>query len=336
MFGITLTEFLLFLREFGIAIAGAASLWGLLFWFLSQKVREKREAALWHGASQKLLWMFFSGLFFYSMLWIILAVLECIFCVQAHEGISLPQTADQLTLSMRAQYPAFVTLLGFWASGLVLLCIARRFLLTHLHFGYGFVFLTTSGFLLYPWGGLASFTHVVSNALHSWHSILTLGSVIIIDFLYISLRHNLRSLHAKIFVFVTKGIWIGLGLDFLSAGLIFQEVFEPTAKLFFAQTLIAILIINGVMLSGPIARAILSFQEHAKHSEIPSKLHQVVGISGSISLASWITVKAIDGFRDLTLSYGELFGLYIIFIAAIFILRETFDHFLLRETHRDT
>ena len=107
MFGIQLVEIFLFLRTASIAVAGATAFWGLIFLLLSRKASERRDSALWQGAAQKLLWVFFPSLFFYGTMWGILAIRQCIFCIQAHEGISLAQDVSGLTLGMQNQYPFF-------------------------------------------------------------------------------------------------------------------------------------------------------------------------------------------------------------------------------------
>ena len=204
----------------------------------------------------------------------------------------------------------------------------RRFSLGNLSWGYGFFFIMLSIMLLYPWGDFESMRDSVSSGLHNWHSILTIGSVIIIDFLYIVLRFSLRPLVARIFPMITAGIWIGLGIDFVSSGLIFNEEFLLTDKFLFTQTLIGIVIINGVLLSGPIARAILAFQARMKSEVVSPQLHRMIGISGSFSLAAWLSNGALDGFRTLTLSYWQLGLFYILFVALIFLSRNWIEGIL--------
>jgi len=332
MFGIELIEILLFLRLVGIALAGAAAFWGSVFLLLSRRADESRQSAIWQGAAQKLLWVFFPALFLYGIMWSIIAKIQCVFCAQAHEGIFLLQNSDGLTLSMQNQSPLFFVLMFI---GLILFLPlwffrGRRFSLSNLSWGYGFFFIIISTILLYPWGNFESVRDNISSGLHNWHAIFTIGSVLIIDFLYIALRFSLRPLLTRIFSMITKGIWIGLGLDFISSGLIFNEGFLITDKFLFTQTLIGIIIINGVLLSGPIARAILKFQARMKSEVVSPGLHRLVGISGSLSLAAWVSNGALDGFRSLTLSYWQLVLFYIMFAGIIFLSREMFEKILRR------
>jgi len=308
MFGIEFTEIIVFVRLLGIAVVGAAAFWGFVF---LQKG--------WVNAARKLLFMFFPALLVYGFMWGVLAWKLCVFCASAHEGISLAQTVNQLALSMQNQYLVFIALVLVGATSFLLFLLRRSFLLTHLSVVYGLSFLLCSILLLHPWGSLESPQHVISSALHNWHAIFTIGSVLVVDFLYMALKSRPARLE-RIFPMVTLGIWAGLGLDFVSAGLVFQEEFLVTDKFLFAQTLIGIIIINGVLIAGPLARAILA-------SGLSPKLKKILGISGAVSLVSWIGNGALDSFRSLTLSYGELLIFYIVLVTIVFLVHEGMERF---------
>jgi len=325
MFGIESTEILLFLRLLGIGIAGAAAFWGFIFLFLSRRTQKEEEGMLWSYASQKLLLLFFPSLLLYAITWSILAVKQCIFCLQAHEGISLAQKTSELILSIQNQYPFFLVLLFIGALGFVAFFFARTFLFAHLSWLYGASFLLASLLLFHSWGSFESVKQSLSFGLHNWHAILTIGSVIVSDFLYMVTRTRLQPLFGRIFAMITFGIWIGLGLDFLSAGLVFDEAFVLTAKFLFAQTLIGILIINGVFLAGPMARVLIGAKTH-----ISPKINTIMGISGSISLIGWLGNGALDTFRNLTLSYWELLGFYVVFVIMAFVVHEVMERVYVR------
>lgn len=316
MFDITLIEFLLFLRQFAIASAGAAAFWGVIFLLFNKK----DGANTWEAVAQKLLLVFFPAFILYGVVWGALAISLCVFYVDAHEGISLAHNIREIGNIMVAQYYFVIALMLVGAAGIIKFFVARKFLFANLKWFYGASFILVSIILVYPWSGAESLRYGISSALHSWHSILTLGSVVVVDFLYHALRGNLRPLLPKIFSLITKAIWLGLGLDFLSSGLVFNEAFILTDKLLFTQTLIGILIINGVFLSGPLARAIVNLQ----------KPDGLVSLSGAISVASWVSITALDGFRSVTLNYIELSVFYIGFIGIIFIANKILDKILLK------
>ena len=323
MFGIELTEIFILLRLVGIGVAGAAAFWGSVFVFLSRKAKKKQDAVLWSDAAQRLLWIFFPSLLFYSFMWIILAIKQCAFCVQAHEGISLVQTTGALTLSIQNQYPVFLLLVALGVLSFLALIFVRTFLFTHLVWLYVFSFLISSLLLFHSWGSFESARQSISFGLHNWHAILTIGSVIVIDSLYLMFRTHLQPLLGRIFLMFTVGIWIGLGLDFISSGLVFQEEFVLTDKFLFAQTLIGILIINGVFLAGPLARVLV-----AAKTRFSWRFNMIMGISGSISIVGWVGNGALDIFQSLTLSYWELFGFYIAFVFIAFLIHDMLERIL--------
>lgn len=337
MFGVELIEVLIFFRQFAIAVVGASTLWGLIFLFFSRISKNKRDSAMWQGIAQRLLQAFFLSLFAYGLVWAGIAVLECAFCVSAHEGISIAKNTQGLPHVMQQQFALYVALMLVGISSFCMLFWKRFFLLTHLSILYGISFILVSAILLYPWGALlelelGSLRNYTSLALHDWHSILTLGSVVLVDFLFVTLKANFRSFPAKIFPLMTRGIWIGLGLDFISSGLILNKEFLSTDRILFMQTLIGIIIINGVLLSGPISRAVLSFHERMQTESLPKNLDIIAGISGALSITTWISITALDGFRAITLSYSQLALAYVLFFVAFFASRKILEKFIERST----
>ena len=319
MFGVDQIELLLFFRQISLAVAGASAFWGVIFLFIKKEFLET-ETIMWQAAGQKLLWIFLPAIILYAISWVSLAVSLCAFCADAHEGISLAHNRAELTDSMTAQYYFFIALMLIAGASVIKFFVARKLFFANLKWFYGISFIMISIILIYPWSGTESLWQSVSSSLHNWHSILTLGSVIIVDFLYHTLRGNLTPLLSKIFPIITKAIWLGLGLDFLSSGLVFSEAFILTDKLLFVQTVIGIIIINGVFLSGPLARAIINLK----------KINGLVSLSGAISLASWVSITALDGFRSITPSYIELAVFYLGFIGVLFIANKVLDKTLLQ------
>jgi len=311
MFGIEFYEILLFLRQLGLATVGAASLWGAVFLLKKQ-----------HVLAQKLLWIFFSALSLFLFAWIALALYTCAFCAEAHEGILLAPAFETLKYAMREQFFVLSALALWGIAGFFIIIVKPKFLKKsiNLHYFYGASFLFVSILLLYPWGDTESLRHSVFFSLHAWHSVLTLGTVIVVDFLFASLKRTHASFLQKIFPQMTKAIWLGLGLDFLSSGLIFDEAFAITPKLLFTQTLVGIIIINGAFLSGPIMRAAFSAQKPLK----------IAAVSGSISIVGWFSITALDTFRSLIFGYFELVVIYIAFVITVYCFYEIIEKLLLR------
>lgn len=327
MFGIETFEVLLFLRQAGLAIAGAAAFWGSIFLIYAKKFPQNSDGKLWQGVARKLPFIFFPALLLYGAAWTALAITQCVFCLNAHEGISIAATHDALSVAMQAQYGVFITLMIVGSAGFAAYLAKRGFFYKQLTRFYAVAFIIISAILLYPWTPVESFREFLSIALHGWHSILTLGSVIMVDFLFSALKSNLRPCLVRIFPMVSRGIWLGLGLDFLSSGLVFREEFFVTEKFLFTQTLIAVIIINGVILSGPIARHLMPLLLRPEGRRLSPRFAKLFATSGSVSLASWISITALDGFRALTLSYFELLAFYLAFVALLFYSHEILEKF---------
>ncbi|MDP2695640.1 MAG: hypothetical protein Q8O87_00065 [bacterium] len=159
-------------------------------------------------------------------------------------------------------------------------------------------------------------------ALHSWHSILTIGTVILIDLLYsfTSKDVGLKKILYQAFHKMSMAIWIGLGLDFASAFLVYPEALVLNAKFYFIQTVIAIIIINGALLSGRVSNWLLGTltgQALSRQSKI------IIGLSGSISIISWLTITAIDSL-EIGWAYWQFALAYLIAIVAAYLFHKNF------------
>ena len=328
IFGIESHEILMFFRQAGLAIAGAASFWGLMLLIDNRKRHHWKENK---DASAQLMLLFFGAGLVYFSAWALLAMNLCAFCADAHEGLSKAETIDGVRLALQNQFSFMLSLGLVWAFGLGALVFARKMILDNLKWLFGISFVIITFIMLFPWAGSSSFRDAIAGGLHSWHSIFTVGTVVTVDFLYLSFRFRGLNFLDPLFSKMNKFIWMGLGIDFISAGFVFHEVFDATEKFFFMQTVVAIVIINGVILSGPIARKVLRVREKTLEKRgWGLNLYTISAICGSISLASWFTITLVDGFRSLTLSYAELFLFYGLSIALVFAGHEIMERYIIR------
>lgn len=303
-------EILNFLKQLGFALAGASALWGWVFLH-----RKKEEIA------GKLLPLFFGGLIISAASWIILFWRE-VGNVLAHEGISIYPLID---VSIRAKFTQAPILLTAIVVALVFLFKKSR--TAPLGSSTSKWFFVTQFFLmsvvisLLGWVGEINREQIFFFA-HGFHSILTLGTVLTVDYLFFASRRDLsqKQMIYPIFPLMSKVIWLGLGIDFTSAALIFEGTFELTTKFYFIQTVIGVLIVNGVLLSGSITRRLLDGLKHGI-TVLPKKLNLIAGISGSVSVISWMTITFVDQFQVIRLAYGQFFIYYLIAITAVFVMR---------------
>jgi hypothetical protein len=236
----------------------------------------------------------------------------------AHEGISVAPAPAEITAVLPALTALFVFLLAA-TLGMVLLRRASEEKFSYAitpFYAVAFVvaFVTTS---LSAWRGIFDPLQIF-HFMHGFHSIFTLGSVIVLDFLFlISSRSEVLKQHVySLFPTISKTVWAGLAIDFLSVFLI-AEFFAPTGKFLFTQTVVAILIVNGTILSGPIARRMMA-SVAAGGRRVEKRWRRAGSVAGALSITSWLTITSLDFFRHLTLNYGALLALYLsVFLLAL-------------------
>lgn len=315
MLGITLTELLLFGKQVGIALAGAAALWGLVLSRKDFHCGQERPCVIYDWIAVRTLPLYLGGLVVGSASYLgLLSTTE----VLAHEGISYVPTTAEITASFPILNPLFLLLVGITA---VLLFFPNKsgetFAQSATYFyaaAFGLSFLITS----FPgWRGVFDGQQIFYIG-HGFHSIFTLGSVIVLDYLFL-LSQKARILKEHIFAIfptISKVVWFGLAFDFASALFIIGG-FEPTTKMLFMQTVIGILIINGVLLSGPLARKMLaSVKEGGRDLTFGWEL--AASAAGVISISSWFTITFVDSFEGIPLSYAEYFGCYLLLVIFLF------------------
>jgi len=311
-------ELVAFFRQLGLALAGASSLWGLVYAIKSLKnIGEKREVYE----------RFAKILFFASMVASLVAISAWFIIADvagAHEGITLIPTSTELTRARALTNPLFV----IWVLGLFIANLifskkkTSRGLIVFFSAQLALVLTIIS---IPAWTGMFGARQLFFTA-HGFHSIMTLGTVLTLDILFYGVRHkpSIARFLAPIFPTLSKVIWVGLGIDFLSVGLIFPEALVLSDKFFFSQTVVGILILNGVFLSGPLTRKMIALFEIGKN--LPPKLSTIATISGTISIISWTTITFVDFFKNLTLPYFALFGIYLTIIATSVCLYVLFEH----------
>ncbi|MEX1112418.1 MAG: hypothetical protein WEC84_03070 [Candidatus Andersenbacteria bacterium] len=299
MFEVSVFEIMAFVRQVSGAVAGAAGLHG---WLLFNRQ---------HGKLSRLLEpIMAAAAVVYIAAWLIGFVGYSL--AEAHVGISLDPAAADLARSYVLQLPLVIVLV-------VLLATSRRGL-ARVPKLYHFLYFIVMSLLISTYAVSDNIDlKEVSYVWHGWHSILTLGTVIILDYLFFVCRHN-RKLLARLtesFDRFTVFILAGLAIDIMSTYLILGEALRLDARFFFMQTVIGILLINGILLSGPLTRRAAGYLK--KERKIPNPLNIILGLFGATSLVSWNTITFLDFVPNISLPYMALFAIYAAVIAGGFI-----------------
>lgn len=305
MFDIAFFEVVAFVRQASGAVAGAA---GLHSWLLYTRKH--------HVLSNKLQPLMVLAAITYVAAWGIGFVGQGV--ASAHVGISLEPTISDIIRSHSVQLPAVIIFLALIATSKAGLRKAPKL--------YSFLYFVVASVLVSTYAISDHFDlRQVSYVWHGWHSILTLGTVIVLDYLFFICRHNrdaLAQLHLSFDRF-TLFILAGLAMDIMSTYMILEEALRLDTRFFFMQTVIGVLLVNGILLSGPLTRRASVFL--ASKRDIPKPLHTILGLAGSISLVSWTTITFLDFVPDISLSYKVLAMVYVTVILCGFITHMLVD-----------
>ncbi|MEX1027941.1 MAG: hypothetical protein WD049_08035 [Candidatus Paceibacterota bacterium] len=307
-----------FARQLGLAVAGAAALWAFVFLVCSRTCRSDTSQIIFHWIAGRLQWLMYGGIVLGTTSWLALSLFYEVF---AHEGITLYPTAYEVMAAFPITAPGYLVLLVLSLVGLTVRWHSPRVFHRYAlgYFLAQFLVLLSITSFSSAWSGEVS-AEKAFFVLHSVHSIFTLGTVLVLDFLFLSAKSS-RTLQQHIFPlfpWISAVIWIGLGIDFLSVALVFDDAVMLTSRFFFSQTVVGILIINGILLSGPITRKILSSLEHGFES-IGKRWLLFADIAGTVSITSWSAITFIDFFPEVPLSYVQLIGIYLTVIAVLFV-----------------
>jgi hypothetical protein len=298
MFEVSIFEIVAFVRQLSGALAGAAGLHG---WLLFNRKHEK--------LSRLIEPVMIGAAVMYLVAWLVGFVGHSL--AEAHVGISLEPAAADIARSYMVQLPLVIVLLALLGTSLRGLIRAPRLY----HFLYFVVMsLLISTYAVSDHLGLQQ----VSYIWHGWHSILTLGTVLVLDYLFFACRHS-RKLLAKLtesFDRFTVLILSGLAIDIMSTYLILDEALRLDTRFFFMQTVVGILLINGILLSGPLTRRAAVYLK--KERKIPVRLQAILGLFGTISFVSWNTITFLDFVPNISLPYAALAAIYLAVIAGGF------------------
>ncbi len=325
MFGIEIYEILSIGRQLGLALAGAAAFWGMIFMVKGNNSDQVISRIIYEWIAERLMVVFGGAFMLAISCWLgILALLPA----SAHEGIVLVAEKSEIISALELTFPLYVVWICITAIGI----LWRLFSISSFH-QYAEVFYTMQFMIIFAiisfpaWMGMFGSAQYFFMG-HSFHSIFTVGTVLVLDFLFLNARKSvvLQQHLVPMFPVISKVIWIGLGLDFLSVALVFDEAVRLIPKYYFMQTIVGILIINGVMLSGPITRKLMRSLEKGGE-ELSARWMMWANIAGVISAASWMTITVVDYIEGLTLSYPVMLLGYGTLIGVMYVGHEIFDRF---------
>lgn len=253
--------------------------------------------------------------------------------VLAHEGITINPTIDWLRAGLLVTEPFVIALILFFVAGLIYRANNKKGFIEHIHYFYTTILVLATIIISLPvWTGINAEKLFFIG--HNMHSILTLGTVLILDFVMLKAKYTdtyKKHLYPHLPT-ISKVIWLGLAIDFISVAFVFEQAMVWTNKFVFMQIIVGIIIINGIFLSGPVTRKLNESVKGKTVKPLSKKWNMAATISGCISIASWTTITFTDFLKGVdTLSLSAFITAYIGFVILAFIIYETMEHYKVGE-----
>ena len=320
-------ELIQFVKQASIALVGAAALWGLIYYYKARHARgEKKD--VFTQISKKMLEPLTVALAAFTVTW--MAIDFSNYTVNAHEGIILDPTKQQLLAGAQITEPFVLALFAIFIIGILYRAINQQQFNNHIHYFYAPILALATIIISLPvWTGQLD-ADKMFFIWHNAHSILTLGTVLILDFVMLVAKYAdkyKKHLYPTL-PLISKVIWLGLALDFLSVAFVFERAIEINAQWMFMQTVVAVIIINGIFLSGPMTQKLISTVQKNGVQPLPKKWNQIATICGCISIASWTTITFTDFLKGIdAVSYGALIAFYLGFILLTYLVYEILEHY---------
>ena len=240
-FGAEPIEVVLFLKQIGLAVVGASALWGFVFLIVRERINHEKRCLVLQWISERLLIPLLIGTALAALSSFAFSLMARAY---AHEGVALAPTMDAIYRAFDIFSPLSLVWVVVTIGGFILLKSRPLVFHRNLKIFYVTQFILVSILISFPaWTG--SFGKLQWFFIgHGFHSIFTVGTVIVLDFLFLISKSSpiLKQHIYPLFFTMSKVIWIGLGIEFLSGLLVYSEAFALTPKFFFMQTLIGIII----------------------------------------------------------------------------------------------
>ncbi len=308
MLGTELTAGILFLQQLGLALAGAACLWGLFFSVNTDNATEEGRKKIFQGLTQKLFISYIFGFCLAAFAWIVRLLSRSSYIGPNHIFANLSDASAYVRGGIPLLWFAFLV---FSAFLILMYTFRREKFFAHLHSIYLVGFIAVFILISFPTGFDILDNRPFFFIEHGFPLIFTVGTVMIVDFIFFFTRSSLRA-KRQIFPYLptlNKLVWVGLSVNFFGDWLT-GTALKLTPNFFFTEVVIAVIIINGMIFTGPLLEALISGVSERRVKPLERKWGIISGISGVLSFSSWTTLTLIAFYPDLSLSFSALFYIY--------------------------
>ena len=314
------TALVLFLQQFGLAIAGAAAMWGLYFFINGKSGEGEHHDTACARLAEKMLIPYWIGFVIAFIGWSLKISSHWSIVAASRIGPLFERLSTTTQGLLAATTSLWVLLFILTLAGIVMHVFFRKQLFRFLNIYYiallAFCFILIS----FPTGIEQWDIDRLYFIRNGFPLIFTMGSVSIVDFIFFFTRPSLRT-KRNIYPHlpnINKVVWIGLGISFLWewTGLGRSQL---TPQFYFVQTIIAIAIINGTLFTGSLTQRLIAGVSERQVKPLDKWWVYVSEISSIISFSCWSTITYLSFFSDLHLSYWFLIALYVIKTVAVYL-----------------
>ncbi|MDD5068218.1 MAG: hypothetical protein PHS53_04200 [Candidatus Pacebacteria bacterium] len=314
-----LTALVVFFEQLGLALCGAACLWGIFFSVNAETTKEEGKKKIFNDISNKLFIPFVLGFVISTLVWLLR--------IFSRSGFASRHTFNLFSdLSHMSQYversvPVLWLIFIFFSLSFIIFSSFWKKKFPHLvRTFYLISFILVFILISFP-TGVANFTNDhLFFIKHGFPLIFTIGTVMIVDFLFFFTRSSLRAKRAVFPYFTTlnKFIWIGLGIHFFTDWVSGAQI-ALSPVFYFVQIVTAVIIINGMLFTGPLTEVIISGVSERRVKPLEKKWGIISGISGVISFSSWTSLTLATLLPNIPLSLSYLLAIYVIKLVVIYV-----------------
>ncbi len=319
MFSSEFTAFVVFFEQLGLALCGAACLWGIFFSVNADGAKEEGKKKIFNEIAEKLFIPFTFGFVIATIVWILR--------IFSRSGFASRHAFGMFSnLSLISQY-ALRAIPVLWIVFIIISLVfiglsffAKKKFPHFVRVFYLVSFILVFILISFPTGLLNFDNDHLFFIKHGFPLIFTIGTVMIVDFLFFFTRSSLRAKRVIFPYFTTlnKFVWIGLGIhfftDWVSGG---QTVFSPL--FYFVQIVTGIIIINGMIFTGPLTEVLISGVSERRVKPLERKWGIISGFAGVVSFSSWTSLTLATLIPDAPLSLSALLTIYIVKLVFIYV-----------------
>lgn len=324
MLGNEIVAGIFFVQQAGLALAGAAALWGIFFFLNARNSREEGKKKACIMIASRLLFPWNLGVSISLAAWIIKIATSFAYPeLYSSAGGVLQFSA----VTGMAVFPIWAILVALAITGFVLADMNEEKFISRVNIFYTVAFIVVFIAISFPTGIGRLDIDRLFFIKNGFPLIFTLGTVIVLDFIFFFTRGSLRA-KRQIYPFLptlNKLVWVGLGIFIVVDGGLFSQPFL-SSHFFFIQTLVGILIVNGMLFTGPLMEKLIIGVSDRQVKPLEEIWVTISNISSVITFSCWTSITYITFFHSFNIGFWTLFIIFAAKTAAVYGIYLIIEH----------